>query len=119
MRISSLAVAAALLLGCGGDDSTSPPLAAPADVVIVTGAAGQGANAYAPPLLTISLAAKQSIKWRNNDNIDHTVTEDNGVFGSAALGQGGTYTFVFDTPGVYAYHCSIHPTMVATITVNP
>ena len=119
MRIAPLALATLLLLACGGEDSTSPPIAAPADVLIVTGASGLGANAYAPPDLTISLAAKQTVKWRNNDNIDHTVTEDNGVFGSAALGQGGTYTFVFDTPGVYAYHCSIHPTMVATITVNP
>jgi plastocyanin len=27
-------------------------------------------------------------------------------------------SFTFATPGTYAYHCEIHPTMKATITVT-
>ena len=47
MRFSPLVLASIALLGCG-EDSTSPPLATPPDVVIVTGAATLGASAYAP-----------------------------------------------------------------------
>ena len=35
------------------------------------------------------------------------------------MGDGETFTFTFTTAGVYPYHCTIHPTMVGTITVNP
>lgn len=119
MRIGLLALASFLALGCGGDDSNGPPEAAPPDVSIRAGADTLGTDAYLPNSLTISLAAQQSVKWRNADNIDHTATQDGGGFDSGALGAAGTFTHTFDTPGIYAYHCTIHPSMVGTITVTP
>jgi plastocyanin len=118
MRSPRLVLAALALLGCGSDP-TSPPLAKAPDVFIVSGAAGLGANAYDPNNLTFSLAAKQSVKWGNNDGVAHTVTANGGAFDSGSIADGGTFSFTFTTPGTYPYHCSIHPTMVGTITVNP
>jgi len=94
-------------------------VAIPPDISIPVGASLLGNAAYVPNPLTISLAAKQSVKWRNADNIDHTVTQDDDEFDSGALGAAGTFTFTFDTAGVYAYHCTIHPSMVGTVIVNP
>ena len=119
MPVRLLLLVAVVLVGCSSSTDNGPPLATPADVLISADAATKGANAYIPNSLTISLASKQSVKWRNTDTVDHTVTEDADAFNSAALGPGGTFTFNFTTPGVYGYHCSIHPSMVGTITVTP
>ena len=120
MRISPLVLASFALLGCG-EDSTSPPVATPPDVVIVANAATLGANAYAPSTLTFSLAAKQTVKWKNNDGVspEHTVTADLGAFNSGPLGDTNTFSFTFTAPGTYDYHCTIHPTMVGPIIVTP
>lgn len=118
MRTALLVLGSLTLLACGSDP-TSPPLAKAPDVLIVSGAAGQGANAYDPNNLTFSLAAKQSVKWGNNDGTTHTVTANGGAFDSGNIADGGTFTFTFTTVGTYPYHCTIHPTMVGTITVNP
>ena len=118
MRATLLALGSLALLACG-EDSTSPPLATPPDVLIVAGASGLGANAYDPPDLAFSLAVKQTVKWRNNDGLTHTVTADLGAFNSGNIGDSETFTFTFTAPGTYAYHCAIHPTMVGAITVNP
>ncbi len=48
----------------------------------------------------------------------HTVVGDNGEFESTDLANGATFTFAFDQPGTYAYHCSIHPSMKATVVVE-
>ncbi len=119
MRATLLVLGSLALLACG-EDSTSPPLATPSDVLIVSGASGLGANAYNPSNLTFSLASKQTVKWRNDDGTTHTVTADGGGgFNSGNMGDGETFTFTFTTAGVYPYHCTNHPTMVGTITVNP
>jgi len=119
MRTAVLVLASLGILSCTSSTDNTPPVATPADVVILANAATLGGNAYSPNALTFSLAAKSTVKWRNSDNTDHTVTDDNGTFASGNLGQGGTFSFKFDTAGVYTYHCSIHPSMVASITVTP
>ena len=47
------------------------------------------------------------------------MTADLGAFSSGNMADSETFTFTFTAPGTYAYHCTIHPTMVGTITVNP
>ncbi len=37
---------------------------------------------------------------------------------STVLSSGQTYSHTFSTAGVFPYHCGVHPTMKATITVN-
>ena len=37
---------------------------------------------------------------------------------SSVLSTGQTYSHTFNTAGVFHYHCGVHPTMKATITVT-
>jgi plastocyanin len=37
---------------------------------------------------------------------------------SSALSSGQTYSHTFNAAGVFHYHCGVHPSMKATITVN-
>jgi plastocyanin len=46
------------------------------------------------------------------------VTSADGLFRSGALDQNDTFSFKFVKAGIYKYVCSIHPKMVATITVK-
>jgi plastocyanin len=110
-------VAPAVLLACG-DDSNSPSTP-DADVLIVSGASSKGPNAYDPNPFTVSLAAGGVVKWGNDDGTTHTVTADNVSFNSGNIGSGNTFSHTFVALGTVTYHCSLHPTMVGTITVEP
>ena len=72
----------------------------------------------------ITIAAGSTVTWVNNDSVGHTVTNgENGVAAADAafddaLADGGTFEFVFDTPGVYQVTCRIHSTMNLTISVE-
>ena len=83
----------------------------------------QGANeiwiqnmAFGPSSKTIIVGT--TIIWTNQDAIGHTVTSTTGLFGSGTLGQGGTFSFTFNTAGTFNYKCMIHPTMTGTIIVQ-
>jgi len=52
------------------------------------------------------------------DGEPHTVASRDGLFRSTALDQNDTFQFKFDKPGIYKYVCSIHPKMMATVTVK-
>lgn len=103
----------------GGGGSGNPPTG---DVLIVSGAQGKGAQAFDPNPFTVALngGASVNIKFANQDNIPHTVTQEGAspTFDHSFDG-GTTFTFTFTTAGTYTYHCNIHPTMVGSITVNP
>ena len=67
---------------------------------------------------SISVTAGTTIKWTNKDGVAHTVTSNTNLFNSGSIASGGTFTFTFSTAGTYSYFCSIHPSMVASVTVN-
>jgi len=67
---------------------------------------------------TISVAANTTIKWTNKDAVTHTVTSDSGLFDSGSITSGGTWSHTFVSAGTYAYHCTPHPTMTASVVVN-
>jgi plastocyanin len=52
------------------------------------------------------------------DSTAHTVTLDDGSSTSDDIAAGATYQHTFAAAGTFAYHCKIHPTMKATITVT-
>jgi plastocyanin len=66
----------------------------------------------------VTISAGSAITWTNQDAAQHTILSDTGVFQSAALDTNGKFTTKLDTPGTYAYHCSIHPSMKGTIVVK-
>lgn len=56
------------------------------------------------------------VTWYNEDSLTHTVTGDSWDSGQILPSQ--TFSKVFDQPGDYKYHCSIHPGMTGEIIVQ-
>ncbi len=73
---------------------------------------------YAFSPASITIAPGMTVIWTNRDSVAHTVTADDNSWGSGNLAQGATYSHTFTTPGVYPYHCAIHPGMHGSVTVT-
>jgi plastocyanin len=78
---------------------------------------------YDPP--EVQVAAGSGIKWTNNDNFIHTVTQGKpsgggnpAGFSSGPIQVGGTFEHFFDESGSVDYYCTIHPHMIGKVTVN-
>jgi plastocyanin len=74
--------------------------------------------AFSPAALTVKVGT--TVTWTNADGDAHTVTSQDpgGPLQSAALATGQSYSYTFTKPGTYAYLCTIHPFMTATVTVT-
>lgn len=79
---------------------------------------------YAPP--EVHVAAGSSIKWTNDDNVNHTVTQgkpseggNSTGFNSGPIQPEGTFVHFFDESGTADYYCTIHPHMIGKVIVNP
>lgn len=59
-----------------------------------------------------------TVIWINKDFGIHTVTENQGLFGSEDLRPDQTFEYTFENGGTYDYHCKLHPEMVGKIIVN-
>jgi plastocyanin len=70
----------------------------------------------------LSVAPGTTVTWVNEGEAPHTVTSTDGKeLDSATLQPGDTYSFTFkddDAGETYAYHCSIHPQMTASVKVS-
>lgn len=69
---------------------------------------------FSPQSLTVH--AGDTVVWINNDAVDHTIVGTG--FSSSPIGQGESFSQVFNTPGTYDYHCGIHPSMTGQIIVE-
>lgn len=67
---------------------------------------------------TVTVTAGQAVRWVNTDPLVHTVAFDDGSGASAEIPQNGTFTFKFDRPGTYPYHCTQHPFMKGVVIVK-
>lgn len=67
---------------------------------------------------TITVQPGTTIKWTNKDAMGHTVTADDNSFDSGTIGTNGTFSHTFANAGTYAYHCAIHPSMKASVSVS-
>ena len=67
---------------------------------------------------TIDVPLCGTVTWTNDDTTGHTVTADDGSVDSGTIAPGATFSHTFTTVGTFAYHCAIHPTMTATVTVH-
>ena len=110
--------AAALITRTPTPSATATPIptATPTPAVRQVSATIQNV-AFSPNPLTV--AQGTTVTWTNLDGVAHTVTADDGSWGSGTLGQGATYSQVFTSPGTYTYHCAIHPFMKGTVMVTP
>jgi len=66
----------------------------------------------------VTIKAGSTVTWTNHGRT-HTVTADNGSFDSGHIASGVAFSMTFKKAGTYAYHCSIHPSMVAQVVVTP
>src|SRR5215207_2380376 len=66
----------------------------------------------------ITVAPGTTVTWTNEGPSPHTTTADDGSWDSGELQQGEDFSFTFDKPGTYTYHCSIHPDMTASVKVS-
>jgi plastocyanin len=71
--------------------------------------------AYDPDPVRVQEGGK--VIWMNEDAAPHTATADDGSFDTGTIEQGKIQSETFKEPGVYAYHCEIHPTMHGTVEV--
>jgi plastocyanin len=76
-------------------------------------------NAFVDGTKTIQKG--DTVRWTQKDSTAHTVTSDDGTsFDSGnmiAVGPTSTFSHKFDVVGDFPYHCEVHPSMKATITV--
>jgi plastocyanin len=103
-------------------------LAALALVLIVVMAPSAGATGRTTTTVSIqdfffspanvSVPAGTTVTWVNEGNVPHTVTSDDGQFDSGVLMPGDSYTVMFKGQGTITYHCSIHPSMMGSVTVG-
>jgi plastocyanin len=59
-----------------------------------------------------------TVTWTNKDQVEHTVTSDNGIFDSGFLSQNEPWSYTFNEPGTFTYHCEPHPFMTAQVIVE-
>lgn len=67
---------------------------------------------------TLNIQVGTTVTWINKDSVTHRVTSDTGVFDSGDLTTGMSYNYTFNQTGTFPYHCSIHPSMTASIVVT-
>ncbi len=68
---------------------------------------------------TLNIPAGTTVRWTNNGG-SHSTTSDTALWDSGVLSVGGQFSYTFNTPGTYTYHCLVHPgSMTATINVLP
>jgi plastocyanin len=115
-RLSLILLTAFMLAACGpkpaptSAGSSAAPLSGNVDVTIA-------GYTFSPALLTIKIGT--TVKWTNQDSVSHSVTADDNSWGSGDLKQGDSFSFTFSQAGIFAYHCSVHSSMKATVTVVP
>jgi plastocyanin len=119
MRRLSLAILAALAT-LGG-----PAAASAMDGPMHGGGMSAGASAEGVSILfggfspaRIDVVAGDAVRWSNNSLRAHTVTADDGAFGSARLFGSQTFSQRFDTPGTTTYYCTLHTFMRGEVDVH-
>ncbi len=72
----------------------------------------------------LTVGVGQPLFFNNVDSVPHTVTAGTPAepaldeFDSGLLTPGSNFALTFDSPGVYSLFCTLHPDMVASVTVD-
>jgi len=112
MRTTLLTLAALALLA-------PTALALPLEVLSPTLGIGNAVNIanfqFDPEILVAPLG--NTVTFTNHDAIAHTSTENGGAWNTGPILPGTTATVTITTPGVYSYHCAIHPAMIGYVVI--
>lgn len=71
---------------------------------------------FDPPMPEIAVGT--TVTWTNKDIIPHNVISKDGVFESPTIGRDDSFSFTFETAGVFPYLCTFHTSMQGEITVR-
>jgi plastocyanin len=88
--------------------------------VLVAIPAGTGSNVkqtYQPAEVRVVIGVNNTVTWKNDDGVPHTVTAADGSFDSGNLVAGATWSHTFTAPGTYQYYCTYHSWMKGTVVV--
>ena len=67
----------------------------------------------------IKVKVGTTVTWTNQDSVRHNVVSDDGMMPDGKLiAMGETYSYTFSKAGSYKYHCSPHPYMHGSVTVE-
>ncbi len=92
-------------IGGGGGGSASV-------TVLIVGSAGSQAFTPNP----VSVAAGQTVAFKNNDSTTHHIVQNGGAFDTGNLAPGATSApIMIGNSSAMPFHCVIHPSMVGTI----
>jgi plastocyanin len=102
---------------CGSSYSpTTPGGVGQADVTI-TIVANSGNTSFSPNPGTVPVG--KTVAWRNADSATHQLMADNGSFTTGTIAPGAVSSpIAMSAAGSIPYHCTIHPTMVGTLSVQ-
>lgn len=102
-------VLALVLAACSGEDEDEAIASEATDAAAVTIRTFN----FAPDPIRVTVG--ETVRFRNLDKINHTVTAGTRVhpkpdeFDGLLSGAGETFDLSFDEPGTYDYFCSFHP----------
>jgi len=135
-----LAVLSLAACSGGGTTSTTPGASTPASSAASSAAASSGggggggaACAAAPAGSTAAVTVTikdfkfdpqpvqakvgDVVTWTNSDSAPHSATLDDGTCDTKTINGGSSASLVFNAPGTYTYHCSVHPTQMKDYTI--
>jgi plastocyanin len=121
-KILNLSIIGSILLTFGilSNPTISFSQQEPSSVIITLGAADEGNfEPFTPRALNVMPGSM--VSWTNEDATPHTATaEGTGapLFDSGPISPGDTFDNIFDMPGEFGYHCSIHPWMTGRVMVG-
>ena len=112
LAAAGLLAVAGLLGGCGGGSTGGSPVAT--------------STVDLPPSYkfepaAISVKAGTEVTWKNDDHFTHSVQFLDGGLPTTpmVMDPGASVSFTFDRPGLFHYHCQLHPqNMQGTVTVG-
>lgn len=133
--VAALLLAASSLAGCSAnaESAAMAPSSTTSAASVPTGLVINLSSLMFNPSTTTAKVG-ETVTWRNDEPIGHTVTSGryvgidkttglrssqrpDGMFNAKLGGKGKTFSFTFTKPGTYTYYCDIHQGMNATITV--
>ena len=74
------------------------------------------ASRFQPDTLTVTRG--DTVVWVNDDLVAHTATSQPGAFDSGLIAPGKSWKYKTKRAGEFAYTCTYHPTMMATLRVE-
>jgi plastocyanin len=81
---------------------------------------------FAPASVTVVIGVNNTVTWTDNDNQmdaqgyepNHIVAANDKSFASNSLAIGDQFTYTFNSPGTFQYHCNIHAWMNGIVIVK-